>query len=103
MAWWKWLTSRHLTNKDAYLNIVVGTVYHVKFTRSPANFLREQDNRDSLNRMFDFDVQRGGEVAWKAGERIQMVRRMMAKNNILFTRLAATVGGGLFDQMIVKQ
>lgn len=89
--------------KDAYLNIVVGNVYHVKFTRSPANFLREKDNRYSLNRMFDFDVQRGNEVAWKAGESIQMVRRMMAKNNILFTRLAATVGGGLFDQMIVKQ
>lgn len=89
--------------KDAYLDIVVGNVYHVKFTRSPANFLREKDNRYSLNRMFDFDVQRGNEVAWKAGESIQMVRRMMAKNNILFTRLAATVGGGLFDQMIVKQ
>lgn len=89
--------------KDAYLNIVVGNVYHVKFTRSPANFLREKDNRYSLNRMFDFDVQRGKETAWKAGESIQTVRRMMAKNNILFTRRAATVGGGLFDQMIVKQ
>ena len=89
--------------KDAYLNIVVGNVYHVKFTRSPANFLREKDNRYSLNRMFDFDVQRGGEVAWKAGESIQTVRRTMAKNNILFTRRASTVGGGLFDQMIVKQ
>lgn len=89
--------------KDAYLNIVVGNVYHVKFTRSPANFLREKDNRYSLNRMFDFDVQRGGEVAWKAGKSIQTVRRTMAKNNILFTRRASTVGGGLFDQMIVKQ
>lgn len=89
--------------KDAYLNIVVGNVYHVKFTRSPANFIRDKNNRYSLNRMFDYDVQRGNEVAWKAGKSIQMVRRMMAKNNILFTRRAATCGGGLFDQMIVKQ
>lgn len=88
--------------KDAYLNIVVGNVYHVKFTRSPANFLREKDNRYSLNRMFDFDVQRGNEVAWKAGESIQMVRRMMAKNNILFTRRAAMEMGGLYKQTIRK-
>ena len=88
--------------KDAYLNIVVGNVYHVKFTRSPANFLREKDNRYSLNRMFDFDVQRGGEVAWKAGESIQTVRRTMAKNNILFTRRAAMEIGGLYKQTIRK-
>ena len=88
--------------KDAYLNIVVGNVYHVKFTRSPANFLREKDNRYSLNRMFDFDVQRGGEVAWKAGESIQTVRRTMAKNNILFTRRAAMEMGGLYKQTIRK-
>lgn len=88
--------------KDAYLNIVVGNVYHVKFTRSPANFLREKDNRYSLNRMFDFDVQRGGEVAWKAGKSIQTVRRTMAKNNILFTRRAAMEIGGLYKQTIRK-
>lgn len=88
--------------KDAYLNIVVGNVYYVKFTCSPANFLREKDNRYSLNRMFDFDVQRGGEVAWKAGESIQTVRRTMAKNNILFTRRAAMEMGGLYKQTIRK-
>ena len=53
--------------KDAYLNIVVGNVYHVKFTRSPANFIRQNDVKYSLNRMFDFDVCRGGEQAWRAG------------------------------------
>lgn len=91
--------------KDAYLNIVVGNVYHVKFTRNPANFLRQKDARYSLNRMFDFDVRRGTEQAWAAGPEgsIAVVRRTMGKNNILFTRRSAEVKGGLFDQMLVAQ
>ena len=91
--------------KDAYLNIVVGNVYHVKFTRNPTNFLRQKDAKYSLNRMFDFDVCRGREQAWTAGQEgsIAVVRRTMGKNNILFTRRSAEVKGGLFDQMIVAK
>ena len=91
--------------KDAYLNIVVGNVYHLKFTRSPANFLRQKDVKYSLNRMFDFDVRRGGESGWVAGPNgsIAVVRQTMAKNNILFTRRAAETTGGLFDQLIVPK
>ncbi|NLC72561.1 MAG: type II CRISPR RNA-guided endonuclease Cas9 [Ruminococcaceae bacterium] len=88
--------------KDAYLNIVVGNVYHLKFTK---NFFKSPDKVYSLNRMFDFDVKKGDEFAWSAGESgtIDMVRRMMRKNNILFTRMATEVGGGLFDQTIMKK
>ena len=90
--------------KDAYLNIVVGNVYHTKFTRNPLNFVRGKQTY-SLNRMFDFDVVRNGECAWKAGPEgtITTVRKMMSKNNILFTRYAYEAGGGLFDQMIVPK
>ena len=91
--------------KDAYLNIVVGNVYHVKFTRSPANFLRENHAKFSLNRMFDFDVSRGGENAWKAGPdgSIEVVRRMMRKNNVLLTRMASEGKGQLFDLQLMKK
>ena len=91
--------------KDAYLNIVAGNVYYVKFTCNPANFIRQKDARYSLNRMFDFDVERGGERAWTAGETgsIAVVRRTMGKNNILLTRRASEAGGGLFDQLIVPK
>ena len=91
--------------KDAYLNIVVGNVYYVKFTRNPANFLRQTDVKYSLNRMFDFDVRRGAEQAWRSGPEgsIAVVRRTMGKNNILFTRRSAEVKGGLFDQMLVSK
>lgn len=90
--------------KDAYLNIVVGNVYHLKFTRNPLNFIRGRQTY-SLNRMFDWDVERNGEWAWHKGEAgsIAMVRRMMAKNNILFTRYAYEATGGLYDQMIVPK
>lgn len=86
--------------KDAYLNIVVGNVYHVKFTRNPLCFLKQEQARYSLNRMFDFDVCRGKEQAWTAGEQgsIAVVRHTMGKNNILFSRRAAPASGQLFDQ-----
>ena len=89
--------------KDAYLNIVVGNVYHLKFTSNPLFFVRTAE-RYSMNRVFDGNVVRGGETAWKAGEEgsIGTVRRMMRKNNILVTRFAREVTGGLFDQLIVS-
>lgn len=90
--------------KDAYLNIVVGNVYHVKFTRNPLRFIQSQQ-KYSMNRMFDFDVVRGNECAWRKGEEgsIAVVRKTMRKNNILFTRYAHEVRGGLFDQMIMPK
>lgn len=87
--------------KDAYLNIVVGNVYHTKFTRDPLRFVRSGQTY-SMNRVFDYDVSRRGETAWVAGEEgtILTVRRVMRKNNILVTRFAREAAGGLFDQQI---
>lgn len=89
--------------KDAYLNVVVGNVYHTKFTRNPLNYLRGKDVKYSLNRMFDFDLERNGVTAWKQGANgsIAVVRQMMGKNNILFTRRASEESGGLFDQQLL--
>jgi CRISPR-associated endonuclease Csn1 len=92
--------------KDAYLNIVVGNVYDTKFTKSPLNFIQGKGGKNySLNRMYDFDVERAGIVAWKKGNEgsLKTVRRFMKKNNILFTRHAFEVKGGLFDQTIMKK
>lgn len=92
--------------KDAYINIVVGNVYHTKFTANPAHFLREKDARYSLNpAMYNYPVVRGGVTAWTPGEdgTIAVVRRWMRKNNILFTRYSYKQQGGLFDQQIIKK
>lgn len=77
--------------KDAYLNIVVGNVYYTRFTkRFFENILNETY---SLSRVFDFDVP----GAWDKTETIKTVKRMMAKNNPLVTRMPREVKGQLFD------
>lgn len=94
--------------KDAYLNIVVGNTYFVKFTKDAAWFIRKNPGRAySLKEMFTgkYDVERNGEIAWKAGGKgtIITVKKQLSKNNILVTRKAYEVKGGLFDQQIMKK
>ncbi len=93
--------------KDAYLNIVVGNTYYVKFTKDAAWFVRNNPGRSyNLKRMFEREtVQRGNEVAWIPGETgtIRVVKKWMQKNNIMFTRRAYEKKGGLFDQNIMKK
>lgn len=94
--------------KDAYLNIVVGNCYHVKFTINPLKFIRgNQDNRRySLKPkvFYAHDIKRNGEIAWLGGEDGTMatVKRVMQKNNVLFTRLAVEGKGELFKQNPLK-
>ena len=75
-------------------------VYHIKFTQNPLYFIKKEGGKYSLNRMFDFDVERNGETAWTAGQEgsISIVRHTMRKNNILFTRRAYEQTGELFNQ-----
>lgn len=84
--------------QDAYLNIVVGNTYFVKFTKDPKNFIREfrrdaEKNKYHLCKVFNSTVVRNGEVAWLAGDKdgnagtIATVRKMMAKNSPLITRM----------------
>ncbi|RDU22302.1 type II CRISPR RNA-guided endonuclease Cas9 [Anaerosacchariphilus polymeriproducens] len=94
--------------KDAYLNIVVGNVYHTKFTSNPLKWLKfSKDKKYSLNKMFSYDVMDKEKLAWKRGKdgTISLVRKTMKKNNILFTRHALSVksgqNGGLFNQQMV--
>lgn len=96
----------HHHAKDAYLNVVVGNTYYVKFTKDAAWFVRNNPGRTyNLKKMFENDVKRGDETAWISGEKgtICTVKKWMRKNNILFTRKSYEVKGGLFDQQIVKK
>ena len=94
--------------KDAYLNIVVGNSYYVKFTKNAALYVKENPGRSfNLKKMFisKWDIERNGEVAWKAGGKgtIVTVKQTMNKNNILVTRQVHEAKGGLFDQQIMKK
>lgn len=92
--------------KDAFLNIIVGNVYHTKFTSNPMEWLRKNTTRKySLNRMFDFDLFDEDKVVWKRGNSgtLALVRKVMRKNNILVTRYATCNKGELFDSQAVAK
>lgn len=92
--------------KDAYLNVVVGNVYNVRFTHDKRNFIAglQRDGKDSisLNTMYSYDVP----GAWKTfgkNNSFDVVKRIMNKNNVLYTRYAFKQRGGLFDQNPLKK
>lgn len=93
--------------KDAYLNIVVGNTYFVKFTKNAAWFVRNNPGRTyNLQKMFISNkVERNGEVAWIPGElgTIRTVKQIMNKNNILVTRRSYEEKGALFDLQLMKK
>ncbi len=88
--------------KDAYLNIVVGNVYDVLYTKNKANFIKGlQTKRYSLNQMFSFNIK----GAWVSDndESLSIVKKTMNKNNIVYTRYASCQHGTLFDIQPVKK
>lgn len=91
--------------RDAYLNIVVGNVFDVKFTQNPLNFIKSGTNYTLNNVMYDYDIARNGKTAWKSGVdgTIKTVKAVCSKENMLFTRHAYEATGGLFDQQIMKK
>ena len=93
--------------QDAYLNIVVGNTYNVKFTKSPIKFINDYKKNPSQNpyhmyKIFDYTVKRGSEVAWNAenGKSISIVKTMLKKNTPLVTRMNYEEHGGIADQTI---
>ena len=92
---------------DAYLNIVVGNTYNVKFTKHPANFIKDYQRdpehfKYHMDKLFDYPVSRGSEVAWKTkgGESIKTVRKVMSRYTPLVTRMNYEEHGQLWDQTI---
>ena len=84
--------------KDAYLNIVVGNVYKTKFT--DRFFLNIRKENYSLKKVFDEDTP----GAWKAdGTSIATVKKYMAKNNPIITRMPRETKGALFGLMPVSR
>lgn len=97
--------------KDAYLNIVVGNVYHEKFTNNPLHWLKNhpsEKEKYNLNQMFNHDVIKK-QVIWKCGEKgsLKMVRKQLKLRDIRYTRLATEnkcgQNGGFFDSQIVSK
>lgn len=101
--------------KDAYLNIVVGNVYHTKFTKKFFNNI--QNEKYSLNRVFDFNT----ETAWVAPTKeemeqyrsgndksilsgtIQTVYRYVFRNTPIVTFASYRQKGALYDLNIMPK
>jgi len=86
--------------KDAYLNIVVGNVYHEKFTRRW--FDTSQKYNIAVKQVFSQPQSPYGKTVWRGEEDIAKVRKTMGKNSVHMTRYAFCRKGGLFDQLPVS-
>lgn len=88
--------------KDAYLNIVVGNVYHERFTKRW--FSLDSYYNVQVEKIFAQRQINGQECYWRGGEDIELVRKTMGKNAVHLTRYAFCRKGGLFDrQPVAKQ
>ena len=86
--------------KDAYLNIVVGNVYHERFSKRW--FTLDKPYNVQVKKIFTGSVVCGGKTVWNAGESLASVRKTALKNAVHLTRYAFCRKGGFFDQQPVK-
>ena len=93
--------------QDAYLNIVVGNAYHVKFTMSPINFIKSfksapQKNKYHMGKIFRSTIERDGEVAWNTENdaSITTVRGVLEKQTPIVTMMNYTKHGKLWKQTV---
>lgn len=86
--------------KDAYLNLVVGNVYHERFTSKW--FRLDEHYNVQVKKLFAKPHSHDGECYWNGEADIARVRKNMAKNAVHLTRYAFFRKGGLFDQQPVK-
>lgn len=86
--------------KDAYLNIVVGNVYHERFA---SKWFRIGEHYNvQAKKLFAKPLGHGDAIYWHGGEDIARVKKTVAKNAVHLTRYAFFRKGGLFDQQPVK-
>lgn len=83
---------------DAYLNIVTGNVYHMKFTRKWFNI----DSQYSIKTktVFSQPLVCGGQTVWGGSAMLAKVQKIASRNNAHFTRYSYLKSGKLFDQTI---
>ena len=86
---------------DAYLNIVAGNVYNMKFSKQW--FRIDASYSIKTKTLFTHPLTCGDEVVWDGKEMLKKVITTANKNTAHFTKYAYFKTGGLFDQMPVKK
>ena len=99
--------NHHHHAKDAYLNIVVGNVYHEKFTRNFRAFFKKNGANRTYNlaKMFNYDVTctnaKDGK-AWDVKTSMNIVKKMMDSNDVRVTKRLLEQSGALADATVYK-
>lgn len=85
---------------DAYLNIVTGNVYNMRFTKKWFSL----DQKYSVNpkTIFTHEVKCGDMIVWDK-DMLEKVKRQAVRNNAHFVKYSYFKHGGLFDQMPVAK
>ena len=86
--------------KDAYLNILVGNVYHEIFTKRW--FDVKSKYSVSIKAVFGNVQEPRGKLVWRGEEDIAKAKKTMAKNAAHLTRYSFCRSGGLFDQLPLR-
>lgn len=84
---------------DAYLNIVVGNVYSMKFTK---NFRLDQSYSIKTKTVFTHPVVCNGKTVWDGENMLAKVKKTATRNTAHFTKYSFFKKGGLFNQMPVR-
>lgn len=86
--------------KDAYLNIVTGNVYDMRF--NPNWFDVSKKYTVKIESLFTNPVIEAGETVWRGAEMIGKVKKIVFSNHAHMTRYAYCRHGGFFKQQPVK-
>lgn len=85
---------------DAYLNVVVGNVYDMTFSKKW--FSVNSDYSIKTKTIFDRFLERNGQIIWERSM-LPKVKITVRKNTAHFVKMSSFKTGGLFDQMPVKK
>lgn len=98
---------------DAYLNIMLGDIYNIKFTNNPMLRLKEikkEDKEDmkhskygyNLVKMFSKDVYYKGEIIWKKDECLKKVEKYLYKEKPMVTKFSKKETGAISNQQLIR-
>ena len=100
--------NHHHHAKDAYLNIVVGNVYHEKFTKNFFFFAKQNGTHRTYNltKMFEkkvYSTDNKEIIIWDPHSSMDTVKTMMRSNDVRVIQRAVPQKGGLSDETVYKK
>lgn len=85
--------------KDAYLNIVMGNVHDVLYTKNPLNIIKNGERyTTNMKTYLKWNIKRNDNVAWVPDVSFAAVRKMMGRNSVRYVKYAYCRKGGFYHQ-----